>query len=623
MRLQKALHSFLNQKPHRRQTPKAAVLAPALQPETTAQALSKATELLRQYKLILDQEPMGLVITQDGRIITANYFMRVFLNRSKESLLNKKLWYVFPVKKEMRDIMALAQKAINQQIPSWQTKAYLTSFTRTIRPYRVKTVLLNDKIKEPLVCWVFQDISTQEEKTKLEKYYQTVFKVLELLHGFIDRGNEEDLLASILKEIVAVYGLDVGFLMAYQDKRLDILYAVDTKKSFPKWLRKIAWDDPHAKQSAVYKAVTCKRAFGYTSTSAVPYYRQYFKQHKHPPTFSTYAFPLIINKKVERVISLYSRTTDFFSEELLLKLYQLFMEICTYIAEIRAHHKNQQALQAYEEQLKAQIAQLEENKRTMQRQAEETDTLVGDLILARDAAESANKAKTDFLANVSHELRTPLNAILGFSEAITAETFGPIQNEQYKKYIGYITASGRHLLSLINDILDLSGLEVGKHKLIEKNVRLAPLLQEIIVLVSRYPGGESRRITLHIDNPNLALKADERSLRQIFLNILSNAIKFTKENGRIQIIVKQRPNGALRINFKDNGIGVPKEKMTQLFQPFSQVENVMTRTHTGTGLGLVLVKKMIEMHQGTVTMQSKFGRGTNIIVEFPAERVLQ
>ena len=240
---------------------------------------------------------------------------------------------------------------------------------------------------------------------------------------------------------------------------------------------------------------------------------------------------------------------------------------------------------------------------------------------ARAAAENANRSKSEFIANMSHELRTPLNAILGFSEVMTTETFGPLP-DQYREYMQYIYSSGQYLLSLINDILDLSSLEGGHPKLKDSDIALMPFISDVLDIVRYYPEGQNRQFSYQVQPNVLGLRVDERSLKQILLNVFSNAIKFTESNGKIEIDAHLLRTGELQISVRDDGIGIPSDKIKQLFQPFSQVENVMTRRHQGSGLGLVLVKRLVELQQGKVGLESTVGKGTTIIITFPADRVL-
>ena len=224
------------------------------------------------------------------------------------------------------------------------------------------------------------------------------------------------------------------------------------------------------------------------------------------------------------------------------------------------------------------------------------------------------------MANVSHELRTPLNAILGFSETMQMKTFGPIENPQYADYVNYIHSSGIHLLSLINDILDLSRVESGRQHLNEKKFPIYPIVDEVMSLVSRYPEADKKHFSVSINTKALSLFADDRIVKQILLNLLSNAIKFTHDDGHISLRVFDYKK-QLAFEVKDDGIGIASDKIATLFSPFTQVENIFTRAHTGSGLGLSLVKHLTELHGGHVEMHSLEGRGTTVMVYFPADRV--
>ncbi|MGN1063363.1 MAG: ATP-binding protein, partial [Alphaproteobacteria bacterium] len=409
----------------------------------------------------------------------------------------------------------------------------------------------------------------------------------------------------------------------YTDKKLDCVFSAGEDKFFPDRPMNMDLSEKEVRETAAAKAVLNKHGYVYTDLTGIPYYQKYFTRQNKKMIKSTFAYPMIVNGKVEGVISLYGYENNTFTDSLLFRIEQLNAEICKNLSNIRARRKAKEAIHQYEECLRTQIHELETNKKIMQRQAGEVNAMIGDLILARDAAEKANRTKTEFLANISHELRTPLNAILGFSEAIESETFGPIENKQYKDYIGYISTSGKHLLSLINDVLDLSCVEVGRHKMNEERIQVIPLIQDVISVITRYPGGDKRHITVTPKKSNIVLLADERSFKQILLNVLSNAIKFTQENGKIKISVGLTDKKELMITVTDNGVGIPKNKIGDLFQPFAQVENIMTREHEGSGLGLVLIRKLIELHGGRVWIESEEGKGTSVFLVFPKSRVFK
>ncbi len=239
---------------------------------------------------------------------------------------------------------------------------------------------------------------------------------------------------------------------------------------------------------------------------------------------------------------------------------------------------------------------------------------------AKDAAERGNRAKAAFLASISHELRTPLNAIIGFSEAMIGELFGPIGNGKYQDYLSDIHDSGRHLLNLINDILDMSKAEAGKIELYETQVDIARAVDSARRLVIKR--AESAKVALAVRIPRSLppLLADERRLKQILLNLLSNAVKFTDEGGSITVSAWTDPNGYC-IEVADTGIGMKPDDLSKAMEPFAQVDSSLSRKYEGTGLGLPLTKALVEAHGGQLLLSSSFGVGTTALVRMPSHRI--
>ncbi len=232
----------------------------------------------------------------------------------------------------------------------------------------------------------------------------------------------------------------------------------------------------------------------------------------------------------------------------------------------------------------------------------------------REKAEEASRAKSAFLANMSHELRTPLNAVIGFSEIMAKELFGAIGNEQYKQYSSDIFDSGNHLLELINDILDMAKIEAGKLTLSPRPLDPSVAIEQAVRLTKRK--AEEKGLTIVVDAENMPeIEADHRAVKQILLNLLSNAVKFT-DQGAIMVHARGGPAG-LTLRVVDTGCGIPPEHLPRLARPFEQVEQELSRNHSGTGLGLALTKSLTEMHGGKFAIQSEIGRGTIVTVTLP------
>lgn len=237
---------------------------------------------------------------------------------------------------------------------------------------------------------------------------------------------------------------------------------------------------------------------------------------------------------------------------------------------------------------------------------------------ALEETEAANRAKSRFLATMSHELRTPLNAIIGFSEMMNAELLGPLGNKRYVDYAGSINESGRYLLDLINDILDMSKIEAGKYELVHEPVNVAKAMRLACHMVETTVQEKGLNLSFSNQNETAVIEADRRAFMQIMLNLLSNAAKFTESGGAITISIVDHPENKIAIAVSDNGIGIPADKLHRIGQPFEQVSSAMTRGHNGTGLGLAITKKLIEMHGGELKIASTYGKGTTVTVLMPA-----
>lgn len=232
-------------------------------------------------------------------------------------------------------------------------------------------------------------------------------------------------------------------------------------------------------------------------------------------------------------------------------------------------------------------------------------------------AEQANILKTKFMANMSHELRTPLNAILGFSEMIAREKLGPVGSPRYREYANDIHISGEHLLTLINDLLDVSKIEAGKMEIAPYLMETSQALESSLRLITARARERSQTVSLRIAPDATQVYADERAFKQILINLVSNAVKYTHEGGQIDIVAERSAAGEFQLMVGDNGYGIPKDKLVDIFNPFSQVDNRYDDERRGTGLGLALVKGLADVHGGRAWIESEEGNGTRAFVVFP------
>jgi len=274
-------------------------------------------------------------------------------------------------------------------------------------------------------------------------------------------------------------------------------------------------------------------------------------------------------------------------------------------------------------QTAAEIARLRARVRELEMQAEEVARTAAEVARAKDQAEAANRAKTEFLAMMSHELRTPLNAILGFSEIIRGEALGPLGVPDYKDFAGDIYASGAHLLSLINEMLDLAKVEAGMVELNDDEIDLPTMLDDVVRIVARTAPAAGVRLSSEPAENLPRLRADSRKITQILMNLLSNAVKFTPEGKAVEVGAFLNDAGGVVIEVADEGIGIAPENIERVLEPFVQIDSAHNRAHQGTGLGLPLCRQLAELHGGRFELESELGAGLTARVVLPPDRTLR
>ncbi|WP_445501807.1 PAS domain-containing sensor histidine kinase [Microvirga sp. G4-2] len=284
--------------------------------------------------------------------------------------------------------------------------------------------------------------------------------------------------------------------------------------------------------------------------------------------------------------------------------------------DITALKRHEHRLVESEKELIATVLDLKQSRQKLEAQTHQLADLAERYLDQKAQAESANRAKSEFLANMSHELRTPLNAIIGFAEVMQSGIFGSLGSEKYEEYCADIRSSGEYLLSVINDILDMSRIEAGRTTLKKQPLEVHASIQRALRLVSEQTKAKNLAVSVDVNPEDIVVPADERALHQILVNLLQNATKFTSEGGCITVRTRLA-GGAVNIYVEDNGIGIPDHALHKIGQPFEQVETEFSKSYKGSGLGLAIARSLAELHGGSLRIKSQEGLGTIVLVHLP------
>ncbi|MBF9232087.1 PAS domain-containing protein [Microvirga sp. BT350] len=284
--------------------------------------------------------------------------------------------------------------------------------------------------------------------------------------------------------------------------------------------------------------------------------------------------------------------------------------------DITALKRHEHRLVESEKELIATVLDLKQSRQKLEAQTHQLADLAERYLDQKAQAESANRAKSEFLANMSHELRTPLNAIIGFAEVMQSGIFGSLGSDKYEEYCTDIRTSGEYLLSVINDILDMSRIEAGRTSLKKQPIEVNGSVQKALKLVSEQIKAKNLSVSVDVIPEDIVVPADERAIHQILVNLLQNATKFTSDGGCITVRTRQAGD-AINIYVEDNGIGIPAHALQKLGRPFEQVETEFSKSYKGSGLGLAIARSLTELHGGTLRIKSQEGVGTIVLVHLP------
>lgn len=461
----------------------------------------------------------------------------------------------------------------------------------------------------------------EQAEEELKRHSKDLMALNQALNSIIGITKAEDLYESICENALRLFDLKMVWLGLNEENCIKPVASAGFKEGYFSNI-KVAWDDSPVSKGPV--GMSIKTKVPYVLNADDPAFEPWREEANKKGYSSILGVPLVCGKDENSgTLLFYSDEVGYFADEKV-ELCEIFAKQASIAVE------NAKLIEGLEEKIKERTEELQLH----QDEAQE----------ARFHAEAANRAKSDFLANMSHELRTPLNSITGFSELLQDEMFGTLSEKQ-KEYVSFILTSARHLLSLINDVLDLSKVESGKMKLELSNFLLKDVLNVSMGMLREKAMKHGINLTLEVEpDADIEIEADEREFKQIIFNLLSNAVKFTPDGGSVWVrarrvqglqsvvseqneisgelsLLSRKPMDYIEISVEDTGIGIKAEDMDKLFKTFTQLESTYTKTSEGTGLGLALTKKMVELHGGDIWAESEFGKGSRFIFALPIRQL--